>query len=251
MDLNLDHYSLNDILKLFNLPENFTLEQLKHARKKVVSVHPDKSGLDKSYFLFFYNAYTLLETIHKFNQRTIQNMSKPVSFEDILAGMEDSDKKIIADRFTKNPSFNKEFNALFETLYIRDDEGHGDWLKSDADLDRSYAERKQTSRSIVVAGVAPANTPAVNDIKSMYTTHCVIGVSEEDYRSGPNLEDFKKSRSTSISPLTREESEKILAMDHEREATLATERTFRLLQQEKVNSSQQTKFWGKLMSLTN
>jgi len=251
MDLNLDHYSLKDILKLFNLPENFTLEQLKQARKKVVSVHPDKSGLDPSYFLFFYNAYTLLETIHKFNQRTLQNMSKPVSFEDIMAGMEDSDKKIIADRFTKNPAFNKEFNALFETLYIRDDEGHGDWLKSDADLNGSYEERKQTSRSMVVSGVAPANTPVMNDIKSMYTTHCVLGVSEEDYRSAPNLEDLKKSRSTSIAPLTRTEAEKMLAMDHEREETLATERTFRLLQQEKVNSVQQTKFWGKLMSLTN
>jgi hypothetical protein len=251
MDLNLDHYSLTDILNLFKLPENFTLEQLKQARKKVVSVHPDKSGLDKSYFLFFYNAYTLLETIHKFNQKAIQNMSKPVSFEDILAGMEDTDKKIIANQFTKNPSFNKEFNALFETLYIRDDDGHGDWLKSDADLDCSYQDRKQSSRSIVVSGISPANTPMENDLKSMYTTHCVIGVSEEDYRSGPNLEELKQSRSNTITPLTRTEAEKILAMDHERESALATERTFRLLQQEKMNSVQQNKFWSKLMSLTN
>ena len=251
MDLNLDNYSLKDILNLFKLPEHFTLEPLKQARKKVVSVHPDKSGLDKSYFLFFYNAYTLLESIHKFNQKAIKNMSAPMSFEDVLAGMEDSDKKIIADRFTKNSSFNKEFNALFETLYIREDDGHGDWLKSDADLDHSYNERKQTSRSIVVSGISPANSPVENDIRSMYTTHCVIGVSEEDYQSGPTLKELKQSRSTSITPLSRPEAERVLAMDHEREATLATERTFRLLQQEKMNSSQQTKFWGKLMSLTN
>jgi hypothetical protein len=251
MDLNLDHYSLKELLDLFKLPEHFTLEQLKQARKKVVSVHPDKSGLDQSYFLFFYNAYSLLETIHKFNQKAIKNMSKPVSFEDILSGMEDSDKKIIADRFTKNPSFNKEFNALFETLYIREEDGHGDWLKSDADLDGSYKERKQSSRSLVVSGISPANTPVENDIKSMYTTHCVLGVSEEDYQQKPNLEELKHSRSTSIAPLSRTEAERMLAMDHERESTLATERTFRLLQQEKMNSSQQTKFWGKLMSLTN
>ena len=251
MDLNLDHYSLKEILELFHLPENFTLQQLKQARKKVVSVHPDKSGLDKSYFLFFYNAYTLLETIHKFNQKATQNMSAPIAFEDILAGMEDSDKKIIAERFTKNPSFNKEFNTLFDSLYIREEDGHGDWLKSDEDMDRSYQDHKQTSRSLVVSGVAPANSPVVNDIKSMYTTHCVIGVSEEDYRAGPNLEELKQSRSTSITPLTRTEAEKVLAMDHERESALATERTFRLLQQEKMNSTQQTKFWGKLMTLTN
>jgi len=251
MDLNLDNYSLKEILKLFDLPEQFTLEQLKHARKKVVAVHPDKSGLDKSYFLFFYNAYALLETVHKFNQKTIQNMSKPVAFEDILAGMEDSDKKIIADRFTKNPSFNKEFNALFETLYIRDDDGHGEWLKSDADLNPSYKARKQTSRSMVVAGIAPANEVVVHDLKSIYTTECVIGVSEEDYRAGPNYEELKQSRSTSISPLTRTEAERVLASEHDRESSLATERTFRLLQQEKMNLAQQTKFWGKLMTLTN
>ena len=251
MDLNLDNYSLKEILTLFDLPEHFTLEQLKHARKKVVAVHPDKSGLDKSYFLFFYNAYSLLETVHKFNQKKNQNMSKPIPFEDILASMEDSDKKIIAERFTKNPSFNKEFNSLFETLYIREDDGHGEWLKSDEDLDPSYQQRKQTSRSMVVAGIAPANAPVVNDIKSMYTTHCVLGVSEEDYRAGPNMEEIKHSRSKGITPLSRTEAESVLAMEHERESSLATERTFRLLQQEKMNSSQQTKFWGKLMSITN
>ena len=55
MDLNLDHYSLDELLKLFKLPKPFTEKQLKDARKIVVSVHPDKSKLPQEYFLFFYN----------------------------------------------------------------------------------------------------------------------------------------------------------------------------------------------------
>ena len=63
MDLNLDHYSLKDLLKLFKLPEHFNESDLKEARKRVVAVHPDKSGLDKEYFLFFNKSYSLISSV--------------------------------------------------------------------------------------------------------------------------------------------------------------------------------------------
>ena len=53
VDLNLENYTLNDLLKLFNISFNFREKELKEAKKIVLRMHPDKSKLDKKYFLFF------------------------------------------------------------------------------------------------------------------------------------------------------------------------------------------------------
>jgi len=250
MDLNLNNYSLQDLLKLFHLPENFDEAELKEARKKVVAVHPDKSGLDKSYFIFFHKAYSLLNTVHRFKQKALANMAETHSFSDIMAEMEDSDKRMLAETFTTNSKFNEEFNTLFESLYIKDDDGHGDWLKSSDDTDTSYEKRKQQSRSIVVSNIEAANTPYYSDLKSVYTVDSVIGVSEEDYKqSYKTVEELKAVRAQGITPLQREEAERMIAFDQEREGKEATDRAFKLLQQEEVNQQQQKTFWSKLLRL--
>ena len=51
IDFNLDNYNLQDLLTLFQLENNFNIEDLKNAKKIVLQLHPDKSGLDKEYFL--------------------------------------------------------------------------------------------------------------------------------------------------------------------------------------------------------
>ena len=89
MDLNIDHYSLEDLLTLFKLPQQFTEADLKEARKRVVAVHPDKSGLDKEYFLFFHKAYSLLTSVYSFKRKAQANMYETQSFSDILESMEE------------------------------------------------------------------------------------------------------------------------------------------------------------------
>ena len=251
MDLNIDHYSLKDLLRLFELPEQFTESQLKLARKKVFAVHPDKSGLDQEYFLFFHKAYTLLNTVHRFKQKAQASMMETPSFSDVVSGMYDSDKALIAQTFTDNPKFNVEFNQLFETLYTKDDDGHGEWLKSTDDLDVSYDTRKQQSRAIVISNIESANTPHYSDLKSVYTTDTVMGVSEDDYRATyKTVEQLKQARAQTIVPIQRDEAERALASQYETESIAATERSFRLLQEEQYNQKQQQLFWGKLLKLT-
>ena len=252
MDLDIDHYSLKDLLQLFKLPDTFTEAQLKEARKRVVAVHPDKSGLDKSYFIFFHKAYTLLDTVYKFKQKAQQNMSEPQSFSDILSTMEDSDKKILATTFTSNPKFNQEFNKLFDTLYIKDDDGHGDWLKSQEDLDVPYKDRKQMSRAVITSTIEAANhISKYSDLKQVYTTDTVMGVSEEDYhRTYKNVQELKHARDTQkLTPLDQQTAEQMIQHEHDMESKQATERAFRLLQQEEVNKKQQQSFWGSLLRL--
>jgi hypothetical protein len=250
MDLNIDHYSLEDLLKLFKLPQQFTEADLKEARKRVVAVHPDKSGLDKEYFLFFHKAYSLLSSVYSFKRKAEANMYETPSFADIMETMEETDKRLLAERFSNNPSFSKEFNALFESLYMREEDGYGDWLQSNEDLDQSFEERKKQSRAMVVSTIDAANTPYYSDLKSVYTVDTVIGVSEADYRKGfATVEELKQNRSKQIAPLQREQAEQLLSRQEEEESRLATERAFRLLQEEKVNQQKQQSFWSKLMRL--
>jgi hypothetical protein len=251
MDLDIDHYSLKDLLALFQLPEDFSEQQLRVARKRVVAVHPDKSGLDQSYFLFFHKAYSLLNTVFRFKQKAQTSLTDTQSFADLISGMEDTDKNMLAQTFTSNPKFNQEFNQLFDTLYTKEDDGHGEWFKSSEDLDLSYEQRKQQSRAITISSIEAANTPHFSDLKNAYTVNTVLGVSEEDYRASyQTVDELKNIRSQNIIPLQREEAERKLAHDQERESAEATERAFRLLQEEQYNQKQQQLFWGKLLKLT-
>ena len=51
MDLDIDHYSLQELLKLFKLNENFTSAEFKDARRIVLALHPDKCNQDIKYYL--------------------------------------------------------------------------------------------------------------------------------------------------------------------------------------------------------
>ena len=63
IDLNIENYDLNDLLQLFKIDFDFVAEDLKRVKKTVMQTHPDKSGLDKKYFLFFSAAYKIIYSI--------------------------------------------------------------------------------------------------------------------------------------------------------------------------------------------
>jgi len=249
MDLNLDHYSFKDLLDVFHLTENFTEKDLKHARKQVVAAHPDKSNLDKSYFLFFHNAYMLLYQVYQFKHRTSAPMSDNMSFQDIMDGMRETDKEIAAKAFTSKTNFNKEFNELFEKFYIQDTDGYGDWLKSSDDLDVSFETRKQESRAITINRIESASSPSYSDLKRVYTVDSVIGVSESDFKPSLSFEIMKQERSMHIKPLHQDVSQRILQEGVDEEDRIASARAFKLMQQVKVNQKHQVDFWGQLLKL--
>ena len=65
IDLNIDNYALADLLSLFKLDYNFNTDDLKQAKKIVLMTHPDKSKLDKQYFLFFVEHSQRLKYLHQ------------------------------------------------------------------------------------------------------------------------------------------------------------------------------------------
>ena len=135
LDLNIHNYELNDLLNLFKLPFHFKEEHLKEAKKIVLKTHPDKSGLDKEYFLFFSQAYKYLFKIHQLRQSSTTTNTEYE--KDDLWSKEHS---ILIDGKIKTMSqeeYTHWFNSTFEKMRLQDDieeTGYGNWLKSDEDV---------------------------------------------------------------------------------------------------------------------
>jgi hypothetical protein len=144
LDLNIDHYQLEDILNLFKIPSIFDENDLKKAKKMVLQTHPDKSQLHPDYFLFFSKAYKMLYGIWEFkNKQTKEPISyDPENFQ--YKKIQDREKTQILDQFLSktdlkdNKKFQQWFNEQFEKNKLETEEqtnGYGEWLKSNDDLE--------------------------------------------------------------------------------------------------------------------
>jgi len=251
MDLDIEHYSLQELLKLFKLNENFTFAEFKDARRIVLALHPDKCNQDIKYYLFFKQAYSLLESVNSFKHKIEENVNAHLTFDEIIDGMTDYDKKQIVDSLSVNPDFNKEFNTLFEKYYLKeDDSGYGDWLQSNDDINVSYEDRKRQSRALVVNTIEEAPKDKFTDLKNAYTVNSVLGVSEDDYvQRYKNIQELKKERDTQITPLNTQEASNQLAQQEEQENKWATQQAFKYVKQTEKNKTQQQSFWSHMLTL--
>ena len=270
VELDLDKYELKDLLKLFRLNTNFTPDEFREAKKIVYAIHPDKSGLNPSYFIFFCKAYKLLAQVNEFKtKKHDENINHHLTFNEITDDLTETDKHKAIEQFTKNNNYNKKFNELFEKHYIRTEEeqiGYGEWLSSSSDK-VDYETRKRESRQLSlhtsIEGyntlsnfTSLGNTPSsfsngkYEDLKQIYTTDTVIGVSEQDYVCKHNsVEELKQSRSEQINPYDNHTADKILRNQKEDEDKTDTQRAFKLMKQEELNKKQQKSFWSSLLQL--
>lgn len=174
MDLNIENYDLDDILKLFKMPKNFVEEDVKAAKKIVLKTHPDKSGLPPEYFRFYSQAYKKIYFIWNFKSSStkdnnLKTYDEIMTTDEKVGHFSNRKKEKLTDFLSSNhlkegKNFNKWFNEQFEKNKIQSEEetnGYGEWLKSNEDIDEektiSYTQmgeeiekKKQQVRSLVV-----------------------------------------------------------------------------------------------------
>jgi hypothetical protein len=226
LDLNINNYSLEDILNLFNLPIKFDENGLKQAKKQVLMTHPDKSRMDKDIFLFFSSAYRLLYKVYKFRVRNTQDttINRHYSSTDIEC---DDDNTEVWRSLSNHKNFSNIFNKMFEKNMVTAGDGHGDWLKeaddhiSDAknrdEMNSIINERKKSLREITVhngfRGTCGSSGSELlenegnyrsnmfsalqyDDLKQAYT-ESVVPVSNEDYENREkfqSVEEMQRAR---------------------------------------------------------
>lgn len=261
LDLDITNYSLDDLLSLFQMPMNFTLQDMKRAKKTVLMTHPDKSGKPKEVFLFFSSAYKLLHNLYTFRNKADGSCSRPTEYS-----LNDEDHNPALAAFSKQDDFNKRFNELFEKYKdeYQEEEGHGDWLKSNDDLveevhnrdqmNEAIAERKKTMRALVVkqdvqglgsdwgsdlvsnrsSGYSGNGSSGLqyDDLRKAYT-ESVVPVTEEDRReSYRSVDELVRSRKHALQEVSMADHDALLREKMEIEGADSTTRAYNLAMQD-------------------
>ena len=211
MDLNIDNYELVDLLALFKLDFDFNEQDLKQVKKTVLQTHPDKSQLDKKYFLFFSEAYKIIYAVYQFRHKSTKS-----AYNTEYIVEKDEQKEAFINQIKSKPNFNKLFNELFEQYKLQDSEadtGYGDWLKSDADLD---------TRSTTLTGMNATFEAKKKEVQALVKREEIADFSSspasqydltrekpESYSAGLfsslGYEDLKKAHVESVIPVTHED----------------------------------------------
>ena len=132
IDLNIENYNLDDLLKLFSLSNDFNESDLKKAKQLVYKTHPDKSNLPKEYFIFFTKAFKYIYHVYEFKRKS--SCTKSTKYENLLDN-DENNKKDISNKLKQKKDFHKWFNTMFEKYKIEDDDdGYNSFLKSSEDL---------------------------------------------------------------------------------------------------------------------
>jgi hypothetical protein len=290
LDLNIDNYSQKDLYKLFGIETQTLSEDIMRISKRIVlKTHPDKSGLEPKYFLFFSKAYKVLHGIYQFQNKNLQKIEDHNEYNTI-------DKNILNNLFEKNKmlknpeNFNKWFNEEFDKNKLEDnDTGYAEWLKSNEDIidmgNVSQANmgieiekrKKQVQALLKYEGIdtqyaSTFGSTLMNknenytsnslfndgmnytDLKQAYV-ESVIPITEDDYAKLPkfqNVEEYKRHReSVNIVPLDKETSIKQLFKENKQQDEESVALAYYYAtQNEKVKQKSQS-FWANLKQLMN
>ena len=135
-NLNIHMYKLDELLGLFGLTYDITVEDLKRAKKVVLMTHPDKSRLGPEYFLFYKKAFDIVLQFYE-NQNKQQ---RPVPTEEMKyqhvnpGGLDKTNSKRIATTINEmsKSDFQRQFNQLFEeNMSNKPDPNRNEWFTKD------------------------------------------------------------------------------------------------------------------------
>jgi hypothetical protein len=215
IDLNIHNYDLNDLIALFKLPFHFKEKHLKDAKKIVLMTHPDKSRLDKEYFLFFSQAYKYLLKIHQLRQSSTTTNTDYDTDE-----LWSKEHSVLIDGKIKTMSqedYTDWFNSTFEKMRLKDDSeetGYGDWLKSNEDLvDETVTSTNEMNEYIQNKKKQLRALVVHNDFQDMNTSNGgqfdLVREIPGDYGSSMfdklQFEDVRKAHCESVIPVTEED----------------------------------------------
>ena len=228
IDLDINNYDLNDILRLFDIPNSFTEADLKKAKNKMLKTHPDKSGLDPRFFRFYGEAYNMVCMIWEFKQKgNTKNTEYTSSYYD------EEKSGILDNWFNENKSlhqnkgsFNTWFNKQFDNTHIyneKDTKGYDDWLRNADDMavpetitDLNKMNQYIDERKKILREQSLVTKREVQDIWSIGSNMSASDLSPNapsDYDSGLfsglAYQDLHKAHTETIIPITIEDYDNV------------------------------------------
>ena len=268
LDLDIDNYSLHDILGLFGMKPDFDLADLKRAKRKALMSHPDKSGMDPKVFLFYSKAYRLVFGIYR-SRGVDRDCTHTTQYSTQEVDQANQISMQAVKEATKGKDFNKWFNEMWEQGKTDGGDGdaragYGDWLASEEGMAGTSEEaarkvRQATINAQVVRYHEPGTVEAAlgtelvsdrttsfagstdaglqyGDVREAYT-ETMLGVDEADYAKRErfrNVDDVMRRRKMDDHKYGGKNQDQVFQEMKRLEMTNETQRAFQLARQDEI-----------------
>lgn len=288
-DFNIENYTLDKLYKLFNLDiknDNLNEKTMKNAKLFTLKMHPDKSNLNPKYYIFYSNAYSKLNEVYQYQNKSTKTFTHHNSYDNEFSKHYNENNKNLIDKLMDNmnnqsksngndkSNFNHWFNEQFEK-YGKDNsehDGYGDWFKSNENIiefnekvtqenfnDKFNKHKKEMYALSVYKSPFENNNGSSfqnigSDLKEVYS-QTIIPVSEDDFdniNKYNNVNEYKNARETQdIKPIDEKEAEKILYNQKLKDEEMSAAQAFKYAQELEKNKKQNEGFWSSLRFLKN
>ena len=288
-NLDISMYSFKEVLDLFDLNDNFNMEDLKRAKKKVLMIHPDKSNLPSEYFLFYKKAYEII--YHFFEENVKQSKAVPTEKMEYNAmNTSEQMKSQINESIStmKNGEFNKKFNEVFDKNMSKPIENKNEWFKKNEAL---YEEsvtsksnigeamnriREQNSGLVRYNGIQSLNGGGTSlydddsnsyiscdpfsklkfdDLRKVHKDETIFSVNENDInnmKTYSTMENLKQDRERqTLTPMEKMEAEKMMNFRRKEKEDWIREKQYESSLKSMENQEKSKSVLSNFLRLTN
>lgn len=172
-NLNINTYSLEELLGIFDLKYHITIEDLKRAKKKVLMLHPDKSKLPADYFLFYKKAFDIVcQFYDNQNKQNAEVSSNNTAYVPMKAPTSTVQQVNTVIEKMGEKGFQDKFNELFEkNMAKKPDPERNAWFKTDEPAYQIDAHVNTKNMGEVLENIKQKNQGMVKymGVQSLYT----------------------------------------------------------------------------------
>lgn len=281
-NFNISDYKINDIYKLFQINEGELSDGvMKNARKFLLKLHPDKSGLDPQYFIFYSKAFDVLQGIYDFQNKSEKKNIFMGDYSEknskYAFGFSDNERTVLNKMFDKNETlkdlknfnswFNEQFDKYGKETATMGDYGYDSWLKSDEGVmnesidglnqknlnEKFEAHKKKVMQVVVYDEINSYNSSeGFSDLRQAYN-ESIIPINEEYYnnvKKYKNVNEYINERDIQdTKPLDKEEANKMLMKRQEKESEQSTMMAYEYAVQLEKSKNNTNSFWTNMKTL--
>ena len=183
-NLNIHMYSLDEVLGLFDLKYNITMDDLKRAKKKVLMLHPDKSKLSAEYFLFYKKAFDIIVQFYE-NQNKQNKAVENVEYKPLHGELNKTNTKNVTSAIKEmNPEkFQSKFNELFEENMARKpNSSKNEWFAKDEPIYNIGQNVNASNMRVVLENMKQNNNAIINyrGVENLYSSGSGTNVYDDD-----------------------------------------------------------------------
>jgi len=252
--------TFEEMMELYDIKSPLTIDKLKIAKKKLLLLHPDKNKIDTTkHYMHFRGIYEKLLKIYSYihHETNEDNLKKSVDI--------DVSFKIFIEKNNIHPVKDKEkylkhFNEMFENIYIKDNDGHAEWLKSKETYDKDDLEgsRKKLIEQnaliqIEIEGTSFSEMNKYFDVKEAHT-NSIIGLDQDKLFSErpkfKTVDEYQRFRKDTGPILGEKESLKKLEQDEIKQNMKAIDLSYKYMKQEEIMQIKHKEYVSKYLLLS-